>query len=239
MEFTLTLYRHHSQPLSLAHHRPPSFNIIAFQKSKSFSSITPKASIRINANPSSFLKTTFVTGVTLTVVFLSRFTVEPAMAAPPPATIESKSEIQEEEYHIKALKTLMENKIKNGKVQEAIGILNQLKYHLLSHGVDDEHPLRVEAYHAKDLKIVEKQIVDKMEISKFWAMNYYRDFKFALTLIRVIQGDYKNALKLYKELSYLRRDFKPYFCQEVIETLLGKNDDVENSFGFWRLLGKI
>lgn len=169
----------------------------------------------------------------------------------------------------------MEVKIKNGKVHEAIGLLNQLinlepedsewqllKYHLHSYGGDHESaklgfeeiitkdPLRVEAYHglvmaasAKDspeteLKKVEKRVLEGMEICKKGKKkDEIRDFKLLLAQIRVIQGEYDNALKIYQELSKDEpRDFRPYLCQGIIYTLLGKNDEAEKMFGKYRRL---
>lgn len=198
---------------------------------------------------------------------------------------DSKSEHQEEEKtleehlsshpdDIQALKSLMEVKIKNGKVQEAIGILNQLinlepedsewqllKYHLHSYGGDHDSaksgfeqiltkdPLRVEAYHGlvmaasakespDELKDVEKRILEGMEkCKKSKKKDDLRDFKLLLAQIRVIQGDYNDALKIYQELSKEEpRDFRPYLCQGIIYTLLGKNDDAEKNFGKYRRL---
>lgn len=168
----------------------------------------------------------------------------------------------------------MELKIKNGKVHEAIGILNQLinlepedsewqllKYHLHSYGGDHDSarlgfeeiltkdPLRVEAYHGlvmaasakesvDELKNVEKRIMEGMELCKKGKKkDDVRDFKLLLAQIRVIQGEYDDALKIYQELSKEEpRDFRPYLCQGIIYTLLGKNDDAEKNFAKYRKL---
>ncbi|XP_023766414.1 protein SLOW GREEN 1, chloroplastic [Lactuca sativa] len=310
MELALTnaTYRHLPRPLSLQHHRRPSSKSIAFLKTTSFSSLTPiKASFRnpnyqtpkpevtkiVNPTPLSFLKTTFITGVAVTALCFSRFTLKPAIAVPvssppPPATVETadtNSESLEEEKNleehlcshpedINALKSLMELKIKNGKIHEAIGILSQLinlepedsewqllKYHLHSYSGDHDSaklgfeqilakdPLRVEAYHGlvmaasakespNDLKDVEKRIIEGMEkCKKEKKKDDLRDFKLLLAQIRVIQGDYNDALKIYQDLSKEEaRDFRPYLCQGIIYTLLGKNDDAEKSFEKYRRL---
>ncbi|KAI3512077.1 hypothetical protein L1887_19253 [Cichorium endivia] len=310
MELALTnaTYRHHPRPLSLHAHRRPSSKSVVFPKTTSFSSLTPirtsfrnpnyetpKPRMTKIANPTSlsFLKTTFITCVTVTALLFSRFTLKPAIAAPissppPPATVEpaeSNSEQLEEEKNleehlcshpedIKALKSLMELKIKNGKVQEAIGILNQvinlepedsewqlLKYHLHSYGGDHDSaklgfeqiltkdPLRVEAYHGlvmaasakespNDLKDVERRIIEGIEkCKKEKKKDDLRDFKLLLAQIRVIQGEYDDALKIYQELSKEEaRDFRPYLCQGIIYTLLGKNDDAEKNFEKYRRL---
>ncbi|KAI3826221.1 hypothetical protein L1987_00266 [Smallanthus sonchifolius] len=313
LALTNTLYRHHPHPPSITyHHRRPSKSI-TFPKSSSFQSLTPiKTSLRnpnfetpkhhtpkltkfVNPTPLSSLKTTFITGVTVAALLLSRLTVKPAIAAPispppPPAAVEtadSDSESQEEEKtleqhlsshpdDIKALKTLMEVKIKIGKVQEAIGILNQLinlepedsewqllKYHLHSYSGDHESsklgfeqiitkdPLRVEAYHGlvmaasanesgspTELTSVKKRILDAIEICKKQKKkDEIRDFKLLLAQINVIQSDYNDAIKIYQELVKEEpRDFRPYLCQGIIYTLLGKNDDAEKNFDKYRRL---
>ncbi|KAL8204889.1 hypothetical protein R6Q57_010512 [Mikania cordata] len=296
---------HFHHPLSTVNHRRRhSSSFINFPKSSSFSSFTsshhpnyqtPKHQITkfTNPTPQSVLKTTFITGVTVAAVFLSRFTVKPTVAVPipsppPSATVESAesdSELQSEEKtleehlsshpeDIMALKTLMEVKIKIGKVHEAIGILNQLidlepedsewqllKYHLHSFSGDHESaklgfqeiiakdPLRVEAYHGlvmaasakespTELNSVENQVLEGIEICKKQKKkDEIRDFKLLLAQIRVIQSDYNNAIKIYQELSIEEpRDFRPYLCQGIIYTLLGKNDDAEKNFEKYRRL---
>ncbi|XP_024983745.1 protein SLOW GREEN 1, chloroplastic-like [Cynara cardunculus var. scolymus] len=310
MELALTnvTYRHHPHPLSLVHRHRPFSKSISFHKPPSFSSLTsttasfrnpssktPKPQLTKFVNPTSlsFLKSTFVVGVTVTAIFLSRFTVKPAIATPvssppTPATVEtadSNAEEQQEEQALeehlcshpedtKALKSLMELKIKIGKVQEAVGILNQLinlepedsewellKNHLHSYDGDHESaklgfekilskdPLRVEAYHGlvmaasakespTELQDVEKRILEGMEkCKKERKKDDLRDFKLLLAQIRVIQGDYKGALKIYEELSKEEpRDFRPYLCQGIIYTMLGKSDDAEKNFERYRRL---
>ncbi|XP_076917190.1 protein SLOW GREEN 1, chloroplastic-like [Bidens hawaiensis] len=300
MELALTnvTFRHHRQPLSVNHpRRNPNPNSITFIKSQSFTSLTPIKSSKhhqppksTNPRPLPFLKTTFITGVTVAAVFLSRLTVKPSFAAPPPPpaaveTVNSDTELQEEEKTLeqrlctdpndaKTLKNLMEIKIKIGKVQEAIGILNQLidvepedgewkllKHHLNSYAGDHESaklgfeeiikedPFRVEAYHGlvmaasasesvDELKSIETRIVDAIELCKKGKKkDEVRDFKLLLAQIRVIRGDYNDAIKIYEELSKEEpRDFRPYLCQGIIYTLLGKNDDAESNFGKYRRL---
>ncbi|XP_076950080.1 protein SLOW GREEN 1, chloroplastic-like [Bidens hawaiensis] len=298
MELALTCRQ---QPLTLNHHHhrrnPSNPNSITFTKPQSFTSITPIKSSKhhqipkpTNPKPFPFLKTTFITGVTVAAVFLSRLTVKPSIAAPPPPpaaveTLNSDTELHEEEQTLeqrlcthpedaKALKNLMEIKIKIGKVQEAIGLINQLidvepedgewkllKHHLNSYAGDHESaklgfeeiikedPFRVEAYHGlvmvasasesvDKLKSIEARIVDAIELcKKRKKKDEVRDFKLLLAQIRVIRGDYNDAIKIYEELSKEEpRDFRPYLCQGIIYTLLGKNDDAENNFGKYRRL---
>ncbi|KAI3683764.1 hypothetical protein L1987_84279 [Smallanthus sonchifolius] len=256
---------------------------------------TPKLTKFVNPIPLSSLKTTFITGVTVAALLFSRLTVKPAIAAPisplptlaAVETADSDSELQEEEKtleqhvsshpdDIKALKTLMEVKIKIGKVHEAIGILNQLidlepedsewqllKYNLHSYSGDHESaklgfeqiitkdPLRVEAYHGlvmaasanesespAELTSVKKRILEAIEICKKQKQkDEIRDFKLLLAQINVIQSEYNDAIKIYQELVKEEpRDFRPYLCQGIIYTLLGKNDDAEKNFDKYRRL---
>nr|XP_043609643.1 protein SLOW GREEN 1, chloroplastic [Erigeron canadensis] len=285
---------------SFTHTANPISKSITFPKTTSFRSLpkikssiynnhtispTPKT---LNPNLPSFIKTTFITGVTVAAVILSRFPTKPSIAVaapPPPPTVEV---TEEEKTHEKTLeeqldkhpddknvlKSLMEVKIKIGKVQEAIGILNQLinlepedsewqllKYHLHSYSGDhdsaksgfeqilEKDPFRVEAYHGlvmaasaseslDALKDIEKRVLEGMEMcKKSKKKDDVRDFKLLLAQIRVIQGEYDEALKIYEELSKEEaRDFRPYLCQGIIYTLLGKNDEAEKMFGKYRRL---
>ncbi|KAM0053337.1 putative tetratricopeptide-like helical domain superfamily [Helianthus debilis subsp. tardiflorus] len=313
MELSLTniTYRHHHHrphPLSTTHRRPSS-KFITFPKSQSFSSLPSlKSSFRNpnsqipnfqnpnsqnpNPTPLSSLKTTFITGITVAAVLLSRLTLTPAIAAPipPPAAVETADSTDESleqekalEEHLSshpddtnALKTLMEVKIKVGKPKEAIGILNQLinlepedsewqllKYHL--HAYDGDHesaklgfeniitknPFRVEAYHGlvmaasagnesnlTELDDVEKRIEQGIELCrKQKKKDEIRDFKLLLAQIRVIKSNYDEALRIYQELCKEEpRDFRPYLCQGIIYTLLGKNEEAEKCFEKYRRL---
>ncbi|GJR35493.1 slow green 1, chloroplastic-like protein [Tanacetum coccineum] len=264
---------------------------ITFPKPTSFKPLPPiKSSLNPNPkNPTllSTLKTTVVTGVTVAAIFLTR---KHALAAPLPTprpvettTAGEDDQLEEktlEDYlctypdDVKAIKSLMEVKIKNGKVHEAIALLNQLielepsdsewqllKYHLHSYSGDHENaklgfegiiqndPLKVEAYHGlvmaasakeakEDLENVEKRIIEGMEVcKKAKKKDEVRDFKLLLAQIRVIKGEYDDALRIYEELCKEEpRDFRPYLCQGIIYTLLGKSDDAEKMFGKYRRL---
>lgn len=158
----------------------------------------------------------------------------------------------------------MEIKIKNRKLQEAIGIVDRLieiepgddewplmKAHMLSHSGDSElavsgfeeilkkDPNRVEAYHGlvmalspTELKDVLKRIEVAMErCQKEKKTKDVRDFKLLIAQVKVIEGNYPDALKVYQDLVKEEpRDFRPYLCQGIIYTLLKKKDEAEQQF---------
>ncbi|KAK3016096.1 hypothetical protein RJ639_006340 [Escallonia herrerae] len=136
-----------------------------------------------------------------------------------------------------------------------------LKAHMHSYNGDQElakigfneilvkDPLRVEAYHglvmaasetdsSEELKEVEKRIGEGMEMCKREKKEEdLRDFKLLLAQIRVIEGDYSDALKFYQQLVKEEpRDFRPYLCQGIIYTLLRKKDEAEKNFQKYRRL---
>ncbi|KAI3946270.1 hypothetical protein MKW92_035723 [Papaver armeniacum] len=101
----------------------------------SFSSIKPSLSVQLHQNPntkppiktlssSSFLKTTCV-AITAASLFLNRFT-QPSLAAcyPPPALVEENSGASFSDAE--ALKSLLEVKIRLGKIAEAVSICDRL-----------------------------------------------------------------------------------------------------------------
>ena len=176
---------------------------------------------------------------------------------------------------VEGLKYLMEVKIKNRKLQEAVGIIERLiqlepddkewpllKAHLYSYSGDSEmaklgfeeilsaNPLTVEAYHGlvmavsqsdtsdEELNQVLKRIEGAMEkCKKEKKKEDLRDFKLLVAQIRVIEGNYDAALKVYQELVKEEpRDFRPYLCQGIIYTLLRKKDEAEKQFGKYRRL---
>ncbi|KAK2976577.1 hypothetical protein RJ640_024198 [Escallonia rubra] len=252
----------------------------------------------LNTIPQSLLKTTLiaaVTAVTATALFFAKFNLKFAISAPisaPPSAMETETAaendaVSDEEKEknlegyldshpddVQALRSLMELKIKNKKVQEAITTIEQLirlepkdiewpllKAHMHSYNGDQElakigfneilvkDPLRVEAYHglvmaasqtdsSEELKEVEKRIGEGMEACKREKKKEdLRDFKLLLAQIRVIEGDYSDALKIYQQLVKEEpRDFRPYLCQGIIYTLLRKKDEAEKNFQKYRRL---
>ena len=64
-----------------------------------------------------------------------------------------------------------------------------------------------------------------------------RDFGLLVAQIRVMEGKYEEALKLYEELVKAeRRDFWPYLCQGIIYTLMRKKDEARKEFQKYRRL---
>ncbi|KAF8402829.1 hypothetical protein HHK36_010920 [Tetracentron sinense] len=238
---------------------------------------------------SSFLKTTCV-AIAATAIFFNRFN-KPSFAAPvAQPTVESTGETNEsvsdkekeetlEEYlishpdDVKALRSLMEVKIKARKLQEAVAVMDRLillepsekewpllKAHLHSYSGEAElaklgfeeilskDPFSVEAYHglvmatsqleSGDLSDVFKRIENAMEMCKKEKKKEdLRDLKLLIAQIRVIEGNYTDALKIYQELvKEDPRDFRPYLCQGIIYTLLRKKDEAEKQFQKYRRL---
>ncbi|KAL0338355.1 UNVERIFIED_CONTAM: protein SLOW GREEN 1, chloroplastic [Sesamum angustifolium] len=110
-------------------------------------------------------------------------------------------------------------------------------------------PFRVEAYHglvtvasqeesSKELGDIEKRIEEAMKLCKKEnKKSDLRDFKLLLAQIRVLEGRYDDALKVYQELVKEEpRDFRPYLCQGIIYTLLRKNGEAEKNFEKYRRL---
>ncbi|KAL2533705.1 Tetratricopeptide repeat (TPR)-like superfamily protein [Abeliophyllum distichum] len=241
----------------------------------------------------SSLRTGLITTVTAAALFFSGFcfSLKPAVAlavSPPPAVeTAAKDAVTEEEieksledelssnpYDVRALKNLMEIKIKSKKIPEAIGILDKLielepeerewpllKAHLYAYNGEIElarkgfnellkiDPFRVEAYHGlvtaasqedsgEELEKIEKKVVEAMKLCKKEnRKSDLRDFKLLLAQIRVIEGNYDEALKVYEELVKEEpRDFRPYLCQGIIYTLLRKNGEAEKNFEKYRRL---
>ncbi|XP_078446522.1 protein SLOW GREEN 1, chloroplastic-like [Wolffia australiana] len=136
-----------------------------------------------------------------------------------------------------------------------------LKAHMQSFGGDtetarqmfeeilDKDPLFVEAYHGLvmaasgpelegDLSSILSRIQSAMEIcKKEKKKEELRDFKLLMAQVRVMEGMYDEALKLYQELVKEEpRDFRPYLCQGIIYTLLKKKDEADKQFQKYRRL---
>lgn len=176
---------------------------------------------------------------------------------------------------VEGLKSLMEAKIKNKKLGEAVEVLNRLielepddgewpllRCHMYSYMGESEmaksgfeeiiakEPLRVEAFHGlvmavsqgekggKELEEVTKRTVEAMERCRREKKNdEMRDFKLLIAQIRVIEGNYMEALKVYQELVKDEpRDFRPYLCQGIIYTLLRKKDEAQKQFDKYKRL---
>ncbi|CAM8970791.1 unnamed protein product [Rhodiola kirilowii] len=240
---------------------------------------------------SSLLKSTCV-AVAAAALVMARFSVRalPAIAAPISPLMMDKElaggvsddekERNLEEYlsshpdDVEALRSLMEAKIKNQKLEEAIDVIDRLiqiepeekewpllKAHLyinngeygiakaLFEEVLAKDPLRVDAYHglvmavsqsesADELKKVLHRIEQAMVVcKKERKKDDLRDFKLLIAQIRVIEGNYNDALNVYQGLVKEEpRDFRPYLCQGIIYTLLKKNDEAEKQFQKYKRL---
>lgn len=173
----------------------------------------------------------------------------------------------------RALKGLMEVKIKTRKFEEAIGIINRLievepfekewplmKAHVCNYSGDIESaklgfeevlskdPFAVEAYHGlvmvasqsdeDEMEGVVKSIESAVEqCKKAKKKEELRDFKLLLAQVRVVEGKYVDALKVYQELVKEEpRDFRPYLCQGIIYTLLKKPKEADTQFEKYRRL---
>uniref|UniRef100_A0A7N0UCK0 Chloroplast lumen common family protein n=1 Tax=Kalanchoe fedtschenkoi TaxID=63787 RepID=A0A7N0UCK0_KALFE len=295
----LRLASHHRPPLaapasSISFKTPP-------LKSASFAESLPVRSIKASASSdvfvalkplaSSLLKSACV-AVAAAALVMARFGYRPlpAVAAPiSPLVMEKEyasgvsdedKERNLEEYlsshpeDVEALRSLMEAKIKNRKLQEAIGVIDRLiqiqpeekewpllKAHVYCYNGEYEiamaqfeevlakDTLCVEAYHGlvmavsqsgsgDELKKVLERIEKAMEVCKKERKKEdLRDFKLLIAQIRVIEGNYNEALKVYQGLVKEEpRDFRPYLCQGIIYTLLKKNDEAEKQFQKYKRL---
>ncbi|XP_008794537.2 protein SLOW GREEN 1, chloroplastic-like [Phoenix dactylifera] len=113
-----------------------------------------------------------------------------------------------------------------------------------------QDPFCVEAYHGlvmaasqseesyAELDGILKRVEGALEMcKKAKKKEDLRDFKLLVAQIRVIEGKYEDALKIYEELVKEEpRDFRPYLCQGIIYTLLRKKDEAEKHFQKYRRL---
>ncbi|CAL0326823.1 unnamed protein product [Lupinus luteus] len=102
-------------------------------------------------------------------------------------------------------------------------------------------PLRIEAYHGLVMAISESNqplddLLNRVEeavqnCKKEKKFSEVRDFKLLIAQIKVLQGDFPEALNNYQDLVKDEpRDFRPYLCQGIIYTLLKKKDEAEKQF---------
>ncbi|KEH24003.1 TPR superfamily protein [Medicago truncatula] len=112
-------------------------------------------------------------------------------------------------------------------------------------------PLRVEAFHGlvmassesneqsdEPLKGLLKRVEKAMELCKKQKkVSDVRDFRLLVAQIKVMEGNFSEALKAYQDLVKEEpRDFRPYLCQGIIYTLLRKKDEAEKQFDQFRKL---
>ncbi|KAI6698228.1 hypothetical protein NL676_018347 [Syzygium grande] len=111
----------------------------------------------------------------------------------------------------------------------------------------EKDPLRVEAYHGlvmaasesgDELKVLLGRIKVAMErCNKEKRKSDVRDFKLLIAQVRVVEGKYNEALRVYQELVKEEpRDFRPYLCQGILYTLMRKQDEAEKHFKQYRRL---
>ncbi|KAF3786393.1 SLOW GREEN 1 protein [Nymphaea thermarum] len=107
-----------------------------------------------------------------------------------------------------------------------------------------EEPLSVEAYQGlvsiaasqsqsfEELDTISRRIESAMaRCRKEKRKEEIRDFRLLMAQIKVIRGQYDEALKVYQELVKEEpRDFRPYLCQGVLYTLMRKKVDAEKQF---------
>ncbi|KAG5553835.1 hypothetical protein RHGRI_011641 [Rhododendron griersonianum] len=246
-----------------------------------------------NPHPFSLVKTITLAAVAATAVFFARFNLQkPLVAAAfsPPPTVETaamKESISDGEKErglkkylssnpddIKTLRSLMELKIKRGKLKEAISIVEKLisleptdiewallksYLHLDNEELEkakigfneilEKDPSLVEAYHGLvmaasqsdsefESKEIEERVREVMDLCKRdKRKDKLRDFKLLIAQMRVIEGNYNDALSVYQELVKEEpSDFRPYLCQGIIYTLLKKEDEAEKHFQKYRRL---
>ncbi|KAL2323332.1 hypothetical protein Fmac_027711 [Flemingia macrophylla] len=64
-----------------------------------------------------------------------------------------------------------------------------------------------------------------------------RDFKLLVAQIKVIDGDFSHALKVYEEIVEAQPgDFRPYLCRGIVYALLRRKDEAEKQFQKYRSL---
>lgn len=108
-------------------------------------------------------------------------------------------------------------------------------------------PLRVEAFHGlvmatsesnESLKELLNRVEEAIEVCKKEKRDSdVRDFKLLIAQIKVIEGNFSEALNAYQDLVKEEpRDFRPYLCQGIIYTLLRKKDEAEKQFDKFRRL---
>ncbi|XP_061351321.1 protein SLOW GREEN 1, chloroplastic-like [Gastrolobium bilobum] len=134
-----------------------------------------------------------------------------------------------------------------------------LKAHLYSHngeyelarkGFEDllkEDSFRVEAFHGlllvtselnESTKDLSKRVEEAVKHCQEKNMDSeVRDLKLLIAQIKVIEGDYSDAMKMYQELVKEEpSDFRPYLCQGVVYTMMRKKDEAEKQFEKYRSL---
>ncbi|KAF6148866.1 hypothetical protein GIB67_014237 [Kingdonia uniflora] len=114
--------------------------------------------------------------------------------------------------------------------------------------LNNKPPFLVEAYHGLVLSMATTQLesesgeLDLDEVVERIKNAMERcekesvlDFKLSVAQVRVIEGKFMDALKVYEELVKEEpRDFRPYLCQGIVYMLLKKEDEAEEQFEMYR-----
>lgn len=137
--------------------------------------------------------------------------------------------------------------------------LQLLKCHLLIQTADtetakhlfeqiiDKNPFSVEAYHGlimtnreaeESLDGVLKRIENAIQMcKKAKRREDLRDFKLLKAQIKVVEGKYEEAIRVYEELVKEEpRDYRPYLCEGIVYTLMMKKDEAAKKFEKYRRL---
>ncbi|KAB1224001.1 hypothetical protein CJ030_MR2G007951 [Morella rubra] len=209
----------------------------------------PKPRVSQTLNPA--VKTACATVAATAALFFLRFHHKPAIAAPTaPPTVESTIESTDMASSPEEKERIIEDQLSlDPNDTEA---LRSLMEELARNGFEEilqKDPFRVEAYHGlvmvssekfeeNFLEDVTKRVEEAMEkCNNLGRKSEVRDFKLLIAQIRVVEGDYLEALKLYQQLVKEEpRDFRPYLCQGILYTLLGKKDEADKQFDKFRRL---
>ncbi|XP_020212132.1 protein SLOW GREEN 1, chloroplastic [Cajanus cajan] len=152
------------------------------------------------------------------------------------AVLDRLIEVEPEEYEWPLLKANMH--IYNDEHAQARNLFEEIL---------KRDPLRVEAFHGlvmatsesnEPLRALLRRVEEALEACKNQNRDSdVRDFKLLIAQIKVMEGNFSEALKAYQDLVKEEpRDFRPYLCQGIIYTLLRKKDEAEKQFDKFRRL---
>lgn len=257
----------------LASHRPP-------PSSASSNSLTSFPSL---------LKPALVSLTAAAAVFFSRHSLTClaiAVQPPPssqsetlPSSDESSEQLLEENLasvpdDVVSLRALIEVKVKQQKLPEAIAVVDRLillepsdpelhllRAHLYTYNGETEmakqgfeeilkvNPFLAEAYHglvmaasrSRDSNELGGLVVRVEEVMERCEEEEKKvelmDLKLLLAQIRIIEGQFQEALEIYHEMVKEEpRDFRPYLCQGIVYTLMKNVDEADKSFKQYRKL---
>lgn len=277
---------HHTPPLLSLRPRPAPRTPSTFKPHSPLKALTPLRSSRNPPIPSPLSSAAATLAAAAALLSLRLHHPSPSFAAaPPPVAAQSEtltdtdkertleSQLDSNPDDIRALRALMELKVKSARFPEAIAIVDRLillepdekdlpllRAHLQSYSGDTDSakqgfeallaqdPFLVEAYHGLVMTTSQtdegeiENILHRVEAAmeacrKEKRKEDVRDFKLLLAQIRVIEGKYEEALKVYQELVKEEpRDFRPYLCQGIIYTLMRKKEEAEKQFQKYRRL---